>query len=275
MNDSIINHKVFSNATHGSVSTLSLFHNLRSSLWKDHKVDVKEFLEVAGPALANFNDTALILQNDFVNASKSKENDEKEDVDYNVSDSKDPSVENAEAGTSEANEEPSASRMNPWRQQAEEDPSSLAADFQKMCTSFYFDQFYFNAHQRELIRDLLPESELKEEIRQYRYEEGSSRVGSVALLDARVMIMHDEDHEVEHPEFQASEQSEANLPVAAQLDILHEVSCTIKTTNEPETIKEFRVASIEGWINGGPDKELRWKVADLQAPSAFGLRITT
>lgn len=87
----------------------------------------------------------------------------------------------------------------------------------------------------------------------------------------------------------SSSQSDADTtPVAAQIEVLYEMNQTIEV--KPEAVKEVTeeisgqapvekppttneevqiwVGTFEGWLNGGPDGALRWKITRLRLPDS-------
>jgi hypothetical protein len=120
----------------------------------------------------------------------------------------------------------------------------------------------------------------------YRYVPGSCTISEVALLNARAMYLReDESDEVgEYSEFQAEGDHERELPIGAQLDVLYEISHTFEPISSPldeevstdntnekgETkITALGVAIMEGYLQGGPTNELKWKIAMLREASEF------
>lgn len=106
---------------------------------------------------------------------------------------------------------------NKWRQQAQQDPDSLAAQLQKMASDPSFDEIYYGAKLYHALSTSSTANNLE-------YVPGSSVVQSVALLHARVAEVYDDDLiDTEHPEFAASEGTQ-KISVAARLDVLYEIS---------------------------------------------------
>jgi hypothetical protein len=259
--DKVINNDVLMNANNGSVLSFALFHNLQNPLWSDYSFDSKQFLNAVGPALENFFDTTETLRNQTRASEEEKKNldeiEKQSETELKVDISGDmTSLSEALLGT------------NQWRKRAETDPQSLEGQLWKMSTPQSFSASYYVTKFGLLGMLLDPERKV--------YEEGSCRVGGVALLDARVMIVEDKNKEIgEHEEFEASETLKKDIPVAAQIDVLCEVSYTFSTAkhaNSPddkETVTDLAVAVFEGWLNGGPEKQLRWRVAMLRSAYEF------
>jgi hypothetical protein len=289
----VIQDTVLAQARHGSILTMSLFHNLRNPLFAKHNFDAVEFLEGVAPALETFSDTLGLLVQEM-------------NKDRNVSAEQVNNLFGSFAGE------------NIWRKQAKIEPDSLAARFAKMVTDSNFDDHYYGA---KLFHTLTAGTGSAME-----YVANSGVVGQVALLNARVIEIDETWQKGEHPEFSASEAESNNSPVAARLDVLYEItqtyqqatdplsaseqyksientggSSTMNTTPGPEpattadsdtnepvktsqpeknssvkadetkTISEttLAVAVIEGWLHGGPDKALRWRVAMVRDAYEF------
>jgi hypothetical protein len=288
----IIKEKVLQNATFGSTIMFSLFHNLQDNLFKTHKFDAQEFVAAVGPALENFHENMGLLRNELPDHIL-RENEEKE---------KAASAE-AEASSPKEGEEkdvlPESSNLteallgtNYWRQQAEKAPDSPAGQLARMTTELGLDAFYYRSK-----LDTIGQSSTGKNV---EYVPESCSVHQVALLNARALEIWPE-YTGEFTEFAASEMPD-DPPIAAQMDILYEVTQTYKRaiaspaiveaasdeegtdTATPAEKKDAEkeeekmetvsftiliVAVLEGWLHKGPEKALRWKVALLRDASEF------
>jgi hypothetical protein len=285
----IIKEKVLQNSTIGSVITFSLFHNLQNPLFQKHKWDAQEFVASVGPALQNFHDTLGLLRNQLPDhiLRETREREEKEKAAKAEAE--------AEGSTSEEDVLSELSNLteallgtNYWRQQAEEDPDSPAGQLARMTSEVCLDAFYYTSK-----LDTITQS-----FQTVKYVPGSCDIQQVALLNARALEMYPEDKD-EVTEFADGEMPE-DPPIAAQMDVLYEVTHTYKQTiggpatleaasdeeatgtttpaekkddeeEKTETVSytNLVVAVLEGWLHKGPEKELRWKVALLRDALEF------
>jgi hypothetical protein len=311
----IIKEHVLQNSTYRSMITFSLFHNLQDPLWRKHGWEATEFVAAVGPALENFHDTLGVLRNQLPehllqetvqaestttdDASNSNETKEEEAV---ILESITPATGN---DNGDANESPEASATeallgtNYWRKQALEDPESSAGLLAKMTTDGCLEAFYYTSKVDTMARASLNQT--------VEYVPGSCEINHVALLNARVHEIYPEMeehliHQTEHPELAASEVSD-DPPVAAQMDVLYEVTHTYQQTvgipaafvepqndnnadndddaasatdtpakQELETVSytNLVVAVLEGWLYKNPEKQgLRWKVTMLRDALEF------
>jgi hypothetical protein len=284
----VIKAKVLKNATFGSSITFSLFHNLQDPLFQKHKWDAQEFIAAVGPALENFHDNIGLLRNELPDhmLRETREWEEKE------------KAASSEASSSEEGEEKDVvSELsditeallgnNHWRQQAEKDPDSPAGQLARMTTEVGLDAFYYTS---KLDTNIQASKKVK-------YVPGSCDIHQVALLNARALEIWPE-YTGEFTEFAASEMPD-DPPIAAQMDVLYEVTQTYKraiassttleaTSDEDDTVTTtpkddatevekmetvsytiLIVAVLEGWLHKGPEKALRWKVALLRDASEF------
>jgi hypothetical protein len=291
----IIKEKVLQNSALGSMITFSLFHNLQDPLFQKHKWDAQEFVAAIGPALENFHETLGLLRNQLPDhiLRETREREEKE---------KAASAE-ASSSTSEEGEEKdvlSDSNMteallgtNYWRLQAEEDPDSPAGQLARMSTEVCLDAFYYTSKLDTICQSF----------ETVKYVPGSCDIHQVALLNARALEIYPESND-ELTESAANEMDE-DPPIAAQMDVMYEVTHTYKQTiggpggpvimeavsdedatgtttpaekkddekeeEKTETVSytTLAVAVLEGWLHKGPEKELRWKVAMLRDAIEF------
>lgn len=226
----VIKDTVLQNATTGSTLIFALFHNLQDPLFEKYKFDAVEFMQAVGPALENFHDTLGCLKNDL--PANIKEDRLKLEENLKKSDE--------ELLGMKDNLTTSLLGANRWQQQAEEDENSPAGILSKMTTDICLEAFYYTCKLDILGRDALEADAAgvdHSSIPNY-YIPGSCRVSEVALLNARALEMNlseAEEIEEEYPEFRASEDNsyQKNLDVAAQLDVLYEVSHTYRLPSSP------------------------------------------
>ncbi|GKY94120.1 hypothetical protein MPSEU_000378100 [Mayamaea pseudoterrestris] len=264
IHDHIIKDEVLSQASNGSVLTYALFHNIyQDELFADCKFDAKEFARVVGPALENFHDTLERLQTTFAATS-----------DAGIHQEKMTGAEKKSDDQTLAKLRDAFMDVNEWRTVADNDPESLAAHFSKMATPTCFDMYYFTT---KLTASLTAPCRSFVKCSVY----------NAALLRARAQVIPNENYEDvvgEYDEFDLSK----TIKVAAQLDVLYEYTLThevstngvadvVKETATPETISTTKlgVAIIEGWLSGGPEKHLRWKVAFLREAHEFPDYVST
>lgn len=250
--DAIANHvikdTVLQNAYNGATLTFCLFWNLQNPLWKKNKTtaaafDAKEFSVSVGPALTNFHDFLHSFQNQI----------RQEYEETPADDAADKADEEKDGDAQKKNQEdevlvlsgmpidkhllkqllPSTASLqherwirfmqqsHSWREQAADDPDSVAACLGRMTTEEYMDGFIQST---KLGLGLAPKAV---------YEEGSSTVGQVAILNARAMEIplpgqiKDENNETKdyrYEEFKATEEKDLKMGVAAQIDVLYELS---------------------------------------------------
>ena len=294
----IIKEKVLQNATFGSTITFSLFHNLQDPLFQTHKFDAQEFVAAVGPALENFHENIGLLRNqlpDYI-LRETSEREEKEKAASAEAD--------AEASPEEGEEKDAVSESsslteallgtNYWRQQAKEEPDGPAGQLARMTTEVGLDAFYYTSK-----LDTIGHTSTGTKV---QYVPESCSIHQVALLNARALEIWPEYPTTgEFTEFAASDMPE-DPPIAAQMDVLYEVTQTYKRaigssdileavsdeegtdTATPEETKDdvkeeekmetvsftiLIVAVLEGWLHKGPEKALRWKVALLRDASEF------
>jgi len=285
--DQIIRDQVLENAAGGNVMTFILFNNLQSPFFQKHKVDIGEFLHAAGPALENFHDVLARLRDDLANQMGQEMDASKEDEE------KEQSVE-MEQESAEASPVDVLLGTNQWRKQAEEDSDSLAGQLSKMTSEMCLDAFYYTGKLE--VMAMMAQG-------RNNYVEHTAKVNEVALLNARAMALHDHDNgESEHPEFEASDSND-DSSVAAQLDVLYEITHTYKVaTDEPMpeegvskepaesnpesntdekeatttgtiSYTNLAVAVFEGWLHRkGPEhigEQLSWKLGMIRGAVEF------
>jgi hypothetical protein len=295
----IIKDKVLQNATNGSAITFSLFHNLQDPLFQVHKFDAQEFVAAVGPALENFHENIGLLRNQLPDhilrekcALEVKEKATSTEAETEASSTEEGEENDVESESSNLTE--ALLGTNYWRQQAEEDPEGPAGQLARMTTELGLDAFYYRSK-----LDTIGQSSTGKEV---EYVPGSCSIHQVALLNARALEIWPEYPTTgEFTEFAASDMPE-DPPIAAQMDVLYEVTQTYKRAigssdileavgdedgtdtatvveKKDDDIEEQKmetvsftiliVAVLEGWLHKGPEKALRWKVALLRDASEF------
>jgi hypothetical protein len=264
----VIKDEVLTRASNGSVLIYSLFHNLyQDTLFNDYKFNAKDFVRVAGSALENFHDTLGRIQNDLVSTSDSDSHQEKS-IQEKLNQSDDEILGNSQ-GT---NLTEAFLGANEWRKMALDDPDSLPAYFSNMTTPACLDMCYYT-------------SKLAASFSTSSASFVKCSVNEVALLRARAKVIpKDTDDVSEYEEFRATEELHKTLNVAAQLDVLYEITSTHKASPSgvddkaaPETITttNLAVAVFEGWLSGGPEMKLRWRLAFLREALEFPDHVPT
>lgn len=260
----VIKDTVLQNATTGATLTFALFHNLQNPLFEKYKFDAAEFMHTVGPALENFHDTLGCLKNDLPTNLEQ----DKLKLEESLKKSDEELLGMKEDLTT------SLLGMNQWQQQATENEESPAGILSKMTTDICLDAFYYTCKLDILGRDALERTtDLGHSSIPNHYIPGSCRVNEVALLNARASEISLSNTEIdeEHPEFRASEDIsfQNNLDVAAQLDVLYEVSHTYQLKAVPkneshpidiskENNREGITSQLEdGSVNGTNDESVK------------------
>ena len=221
----VIQDTVLAQSQGGTARTMALFYNLQNPLWTKHGLDVREFVQGVGPALENFQD---VLGQLVFAMNQQQPTAVKEQAEEGAAESKEEDTESKKLSSKSISSSisalPAIGGDNEWRQQAKQDPNSLAARLQKMVTDSAYDDHFYGAKLFQalsssrgsgLYLNYVPGS----------YVPGSGVVQSVALLNARVLEMPGEEQiEGDHPEFAASEGREQQHPVAARMDVLYEIT---------------------------------------------------
>jgi hypothetical protein len=172
-----------------------------------------------------------------------------------------------------------------WKDEVKKNPESLAGQLSRMLTTELFQIQQMGAKTAFLLQN---------HARNIKFQEGSCTVNNVALLSARtyLCVEREDDNEDESssegPKYVAvdydmdeDEMKASKAGVAAQMEILYDVtqdyvaealpkseeegksSEEVSKSSEPESMQNtvVSVATIEGWLRGGPDGELRWRIA--------------
>lgn len=294
----IIRDDVLKNAYNGSTMTFTLFWNLQNPLWKTKSFtfDAKEFVRAVGPALTNLHDFLHCFQNqitqeylDFKTQQESNLTAEPDDPDK--SDESDGTI-LAAPGVSvplvilrgfvpEDMQKYFAKflqQKHPWREQAAADPDSVVACLSRMTTEEYMDGFTMSSKMGIPISN------------EAVYEEGSAKVGKVAILSARAMeipLPGEKDKKTGdpwHDEVVPEELKDLKRGVAAQIDVLYEVTNRfqekvsierddgeIDSKTERVEYTSLGVAVFEGWLDDGRGNEndFRWRIPLMREPFEF------
>lgn len=282
-----INEGVMSQATAGPMLMLSLFHDLQNPLFKRYKFDSNEFLEGMIPALERFHTVSATLENELL---KIKNEAHKSDADANTPEKGNNTSENQstqQPPSSFANDDffkteisdrsVAAVLKHDWTDIAKKEPESLAGQLSRMVTAELF-----HIHQtRAKASFLLPGGS------KVAFKEGSCTVNNVALLSARAFMCVEKDggddierwgsrsdwkYEIVDYDMEDEELKKRKGGVAAQLEVLYDVTQSFvevqpsDNSSKDSEVQELdlttvSVAVMEGWLFGGPDDQLRWKLA--------------
>lgn len=303
--DGVVRDDVLGRSSQGAVLIYSLFHNLYGpeAALAEGGFDARAFLRAVGPALENFHDAHGRLQNELRAAAKAdggssqeaerarllerlQQSDEEllrrhrhrrgDGRDKGKGDNGDKDDDDDAPAPDEVPVDATEVFLgaNEWRRQATEDPNGLAADLSRMTTPTCFDAAYYAMKLSEAFFStnlLFVDCAVKE----------------VALLRARAMVLLPEEPDTvgEYDEFRASERVGRPDDVAAQMDVLYELVTTHRARPDDRgdapapgsavgaetTLKRtnLAVAVFEGWLSGGPDRELRWRIANVRDAVEF------
>lgn len=317
----VIKDAVLQNAYNGSIMTFSLFWNLQNPLWKrgsGASFDAQEFTTAAGPALTNFHDILNSFQNQMRKEYEEfqKQHQEEEATATAAQDSTD----NETSDNSAQERQETIASLPPmvdlaflgkllrqsdisflkqphaWRQQADDDADSLAGRLSRMTTPECLDAFCASSKLGLTVTDHV------------MYQEGSTQVGQVAILSARAMEIplpgqiDDKEPDYRHEEFKATEQANLKMGVAAQIDVLFEITNrfleevpdvgrmkiedggleNVPMKTEHVEYTSLAVTVFEGWLDNGEDgkeKEetegLRWRVPLMREAIEFPMTVST
>jgi hypothetical protein len=171
-----------------------------------------------------------------------------------------------------------------WIATARKDPESLAAQLSRMVTTELFQMHHVSTQTSTIVNTT-----------SQAFREGSCKVNNVALLSARASLFVEQDAtkgndelNVDGPRYVAVKNeyddtggmADRKTAIAAQLEVLFDLTqefsvppdlvntlgaeSTISKTDGETTVAStiVSVATLEGWLMGGPDDgELRWKLA--------------
>jgi len=300
----IIQDNVLQNSPHGSILIFSLFEQLQHNpmFQPDYAEQKKrlaeesdesgaglipaaqkpndetfalDFCQAMGPALTNFHDLLYQLQQQQEDEQFQNDKDKEtalSDADLLLK------VHNAMAMATQDGKDldrsvESVLGPNLWKQQATNDPESVAAAFANMVTPEYFNNLFYSSklalwtrQQFNLLTQQSPllmqsmdsDSVAAMSTTQQIYEVGSAEIGQVALLRARAVELDTVTHH-QYREFDASQDPNfESKPVGAQMDILFEVTSryteTFRVPTSKATEKEESESSSEEWssVQMGP-----------------------
>jgi hypothetical protein len=170
-----------------------------------------------------------------------------------------------------------------WAGEAKKSPESLAGQLSRMLTTELFQMHQMSSKTAVLIQN---------HARDIKFQEGSCTVNNVALLSARTVLFVEKDgdeNEADQPgtlyeavdyDIDDEEMEAQRAGVAVQIEVLYDVSQEfeagslkseadeIENEDKPaesntEVIQStiVSVATIQGWLKGGPEGELRWRLA--------------
>ena len=175
-----------------------------------------------------------------------------------------------------------------WMEEAKKKPESLAGQLSQMLTTELFQIHQISAKTAYLLQNNSRNN--------IQFQEGSCTVNNVALLSARCFLCAEKDDDeafddgrsrrkFETVDFEiADEEMESKRAgVAAQLEVLYDVTqefiaeksnmdegqsddheqLAATKSNDTEVVQTtiVSVATLEGWLKGGPNGELRWRLA--------------
>lgn len=192
-------------------------------------------------------------------------------------------------------EQASALLNHDWMDDAKSDPESLEGQLSRMLTAELFDIHQLSAKTAFLLQPSTSPSRAM-----MKFQEGSCRVNNVALLSARAFFCVEKAREgnnetyndatrisnsdryqivddvLDHDaEIMKEEEEKKMFGVAAQMEVLYDVTQNfiIDTEESSDSDKSMEgdkeelettvvsVATLEGWLHGGPEGELRWRLA--------------
>ena len=302
----IIEEGVLSQATAGPMMMLSLFHELQNPLFEKHSFDPRQFLDGLVPALENFHNVSSALENELHKINSKAISNSKPDTDEAKPEDTEESDQEVEVGgmTKEdkdsllhalsvmAKSEEAHTKQKKvaeaildyeWMSEAKSNPESLAGQLSRMVTKELFQINQLSSKTAFLLQN---------QSRNILFREGSCRVNNVALLSARACLFREKDSEDDTDgkikEYEAIDESleheidGSEAQVAAQLEVLYDVtqefvvrepgdtSLSISDDEESTQTTVVSVATLEGWLHGGPDDgELRWKLTSYRPPYEF------
>lgn len=201
----IIQDRVLAKSSYGAVRTMALFHELHQNpLLQEYQLDPQAFCTAILPALERYLDTVGRLVLD----TPREEEEELNTGSTPTATSNNKSENLLSIATSDS---------IPWHQQAREDPSSLAGQLSRMATDHLMREHYLGARLFHMM--WTPQ--------QARYVPGSSVVKSVALLQARVEAVWDEEEGVPKEDGNGTDKRDPDVhvdpPIAAQWTVVYEM----------------------------------------------------
>jgi hypothetical protein len=294
LDDGTIKEEVISQANAGPMIMLSLFNDLQNPLFKQHNFVATEFLSGVLPALEKFHNVSGTLANQLrtIHAEARHKAAVMEDgkggstVDALSSDEStvkkpDESVISISLTDSNLALAEIAVLEHSWKDHAAKDPESPAGQLSRMVTSELLDLHLMSAKAASLLQA----------DRDVTFKEDSCTVNHVALISARAFRCaekerEDDDiegwgdrsdrrYEVIDYDMDEVELKKRKGGVAAQIEVLYDVTQEfiemVPAGDDDESKDKMRkneldttivsVAVMEGWLSGGPDDELRWRIA--------------
>lgn len=150
--------------------TLALFYDLQDPLFHKYKFDASDFLTGVQPALQNHHDTIGQLINEIPALESKEERTERLLLRMQQ-------IVTRSMGSSRSS---SINIENPWVEEAQKDPNSLAGQLSSRVSPNLLDIIYLQSDLGALTVD---------------YKVSSTTISNVALLSARAMVMDDGDEE--------------------------------------------------------------------------------
>lgn len=292
-----INESVITQASSGPMMMIALFNDLQNPLFKKHHFDPSQFLEGVGPALENYHNLSGALENELhhmlskVKKESSNETNEKNDKDNDElkvgieglskeeRDAITSTISMIQNHLSPEQKLASAVLEHDWMHDIKKDPDSMAGQLSQMLTEELFAHFQLSAKSAFLLQNY--SSPLM-------FDEGSCTVNNVALLSARAFrcIERSKDESSEDGKPNGSryeivdddaEVDRKQSGVAAQIEVLYDVTSHFSVDKDKETSRDdesmmdslpkqlettvVSVAVLEGFLDGGPEEDLRWRLA--------------
>jgi hypothetical protein len=285
LQDNVIRDDILQTAQNCTVLTLRLFHNLQNPLFEEFKFNPKEFMSTVGPALENLHDIIGNLSNEM-NQVNTLADVTLDDVEVKLERMRD---------EQQPMDPVEIFGENAWEEAAKNDSDSLAASLKRMTSEAAFQDYYYSTLMAHKVRAKF-RSQAKAVLHDPVYI--GNEVKEVALIRARVkMLSHEGEAVFDEDTGLDKEPPSKDKNVASQLHVLYEISRRFKILDassvtddseqsvnnddkqgvytdddKDETIQytgDVGVAVFEGWLNGGPDKKLRWKLATIRPPFEF------
>jgi len=269
--DGVVKDTVLHSAYNGSTLTYALFSNLQNPLFQQHKFDAKEFVHAVKPALDNFHWTIGQLRNQLSDTLLSEQQKQQSEESSSSSLSSTSLAEELQSNlkqtakqllSSEAVEKDGTTTYegkgnvdlteallgrNYWKEQAKADPDSLAGILSRMTSEPCFDALYYTSK-----LDIIGKSSSGGVNLVYE----DCAVNEVALLGARARIVDenngddDDDDAFDYEEFKASDQASSvndrDASVGAQMDVLFEVTHTLRPSPSPSPSLDATTAKAIG-----------------------------
>mmetsp|Transcript_27284 Transcript_27284/g.41266 ORF Transcript_27284/g.41266 Transcript_27284/m.41266 type:complete len:374 (-) Transcript_27284:717-1838(-) len=287
----------------GPMVVLALYRELQDPILKKYGFKAEEFLDGVGSALERYHDVEKSIDNrlfDLLNGNnESKTVGSGEcNTESHSNPRKETTYEAKTAGLSDdersmmkelAKRETSILSMMLNQQEDEAKPANekllkildwdwrdnLVEDLRPMVSDSYF--------KASRLDKLLSCIMLKKKGVDLQYQIGTSSVENVALLSARVKLVNENEEEadidrIEHEELEMMEPNESNMSVAAQVEVLYDIEHSVLTVTEaPQsesnetksgefTERLVLVGVLEGFLKGGKDDGLQWRLSNIREP---------